>query len=65
MSDNLCRIPVRAAFALVDGGEPQMIRAEYRDIPASLIAEKIICAFGMPVEPIEAEGRNAWQKSRD
>lgn len=45
MDDDMCRIPIRATYRIVDG-EPVLISADYRDIPADLIARFLIQKFG-------------------
>ena len=47
MSDNLCRIPIRARFVCADNGKPVMVSAEYADIPAPVIAEYLVKNFGL------------------
>lgn len=42
------RIPVTARYRIIDG-KPVMIEAEYKDIPASVIAKMILTAFGVPI----------------
>jgi len=44
--DNMCRIPVNATYRIVDG-EPVLVDAEYKDIPADVIARFLIQKFGM------------------
>lgn len=44
--DNICRIPVRATYKIVNG-EPVKVSAEYRDIPADLIAQFLLQKFGI------------------
>lgn len=51
--DNMCRIPVNATYRIVDG-EPVLVNAEYRDIPADVIARFIIEKFG--ITPIHKGG---------
>ena len=56
MSDeNMCRIPVSATFRIIDG-EPVMTSAEYRDIPADVIARFLIEKVG--ITPIFKGGDN-------
>ncbi|MCO7138147.1 hypothetical protein NIF40_11495 [[Clostridium] leptum] len=45
MDDDMCRIPISATYRIIDG-EPVMISADYRDIPADLIARFLIQKFG-------------------
>lgn len=45
MDDEMCRIPISATYRIIDG-EPVMISADYRDIPADLIARFLIQKFG-------------------
>lgn len=42
----MCRIPVTATMQKQPDGTYKMINAEYEDIPADLIAQKLITAFG-------------------
>lgn len=44
--DNMCRIPVSATYRIVNG-EPVLVDAEYKDIPADVIARFLIQKFGM------------------
>ena len=44
--DNMCRIPVNATYRIVDG-EPVLVDAEYKEIPADVIARFLIQKFGM------------------
>lgn len=46
----LCRIPVRATYRIVNG-KPVKTAAEYADIPATVIAEKILGYFGLDPTP--------------
>lgn len=43
---DVCRIPISATFRIIDG-EPIMIEAEYRDIPADAIARYLIEKVGI------------------
>lgn len=54
--DDLCRVPVQASYAVIDG-KAQRISAEYAEIPAQLIADLFMQHFGFPVreEREEAE----------
>lgn len=42
----MCRIPVSATYRIVNG-EPVLVDAEYKDIPADVIARFLIQKFGM------------------
>lgn len=44
--EDMCRIPVEATYQIIDG-EPVMVSAEWRDIPARKIAEFIIKKRGI------------------
>lgn len=43
--DNLCRIPVKAYFTVIDG-KPEIVKADYADIPAEAIAKFILDRVG-------------------
>lgn len=45
-NNNLCRIPVKATYRIVDG-EAVMVAAEYADIPASAIAAYLVDKLGV------------------
>ena len=46
--DNLCRIPVSAAFTVYKGSnKPVMTAAEWVDVPADVIAKFLIEKFGV------------------
>ena len=53
MDDDMCRIPISATYRIIDG-EPVMISADYRDIPADLIARFLIQKFG----------KTPWEKEK-
>lgn len=42
----MCRIPVKATYEIING-EPVMVAAEWADIPADVIARKLIEGFGL------------------
>lgn len=44
-SKEICRIPVSATYAEING-EMVMVSAEYKDIPAEVIAKFLIEKFG-------------------
>ena len=44
-SKEMCRIPVSATYAEING-EMVMVSAEYKDIPAEVIAKFLIEKFG-------------------
>ena len=44
-NDEMCRIPVTATMRIING-EAVMAEAEYREIPASVIAEFIVRKLG-------------------
>lgn len=44
--DNMCRIPIEATYQIVNG-EPVLVKAEYRDIPADVIARFLIEKHGI------------------
>lgn len=48
MTEELCRIPIRARFESVNGGRPVMVSAEYAEIPANAIAEYLLKNFDIP-----------------
>ena len=54
--DNMCRIPIEATYQIVNG-EPVLVKAEYRDIPADVIARFLIEKHG--ITPILKGGDNA------
>ena len=43
--DNLCRIPLKAYFEVIDG-KPEIVKADYVDIPAEAIAKFILDRVG-------------------
>lgn len=45
VSKEMCRIPVSATYAEING-EMVMVSAEYKDIPAEVIAKFLIEKFG-------------------
>ena len=53
--DNMCRIPIEATYQIVNG-EPVLVKAEYRDIPADVIARFLIEKHG--ITPILKGGDN-------
>ena len=44
---NMCRIPVQARYQIDDNGNPVLISAEWRDIPADAIARYLAQHFGL------------------
>lgn len=56
MQDNICKIPVRATFRIIDG-EAVMVAAEYADIPADAIAAYLVQRCG--VDAIFGQGAGA------
>lgn len=54
-SDNICQIPVRATFRVIDG-KPVMTEVEYTDIPADVIARMILQSFGLDAILCPQEG---------
>ncbi len=44
-NDNLCRIPLKAYFEVIDG-KPEIVKADYADIPAEAIAKFILDRVG-------------------
>lgn len=51
-NQRLCRVPVEASYKIGNDGRPEMIAAEYADIPAAAIAEFLIARFGLDVEEV-------------
>lgn len=48
MSNNVCKIPVRATYTVYNGShEPVMTAAEYADIPADAIARYLVERCGV------------------
>lgn len=46
MQENLCRVPVRATYSIING-KPVMVAAEYADIPADAIAAYLVDKLGV------------------
>lgn len=55
MNKDTCKIPVQATYKIVDG-EPELISANYIDIPSDDIAKFLIQKFGLT--PISSSDKN-------
>lgn len=44
--DNMCRIPVQATYRIVNG-QPVLVDAVYKDIPAEVIARRLMEHSGL------------------
>lgn len=53
MQDNICRIPVRATYSVING-KPVMTAAEYAEVSADTIAKFLVDKLG--VDAIFGEG---------
>ncbi len=48
-SDNVIKIPVSATYRIIDG-KPVMLSADYREIPAEVVARFLLERFNVPME---------------